>query len=92
MKWPSDGVRRKSGTFSIRHVCRRPCTNIIAVLTGPRRPGNPASLVAEAGKAHSDLGRLRRFVGIEEIVSSAWRRMHGKGMHAKPIDAKEQVS
>jgi UDP-glucose 4-epimerase len=37
----------------------------------PRRPGDPASMVADAGSAASLLGWKARF-GLAEMVASAW--------------------
>jgi UDP-glucose 4-epimerase len=50
---------------------------------GPRRPGDPASIVAEAGKAREVLGWRPKRDNLEEIVAQAldWeRRLHNKGL------------
>jgi UDP-glucose-4-epimerase GalE len=41
--------------------------------TGPPRPGDPARLVASAGKARDELGFAPRFESIDSIVETAWR-------------------
>ncbi|HEX2806773.1 MAG TPA: UDP-glucose 4-epimerase GalE [Kineosporiaceae bacterium] len=46
---------------------RRPLVHIVA----PRRAGDPASMVADAGRAASLLGWKARF-GLAEMVASAW--------------------
>jgi UDP-glucose-4-epimerase GalE len=38
----------------------------------PRRDGDPAILVAKAGRAHEVLGWTQRFEKLEEIVKTAW--------------------
>ncbi|KYH32780.1 hypothetical protein [Neomoorella mulderi] len=39
---------------------------------GPRRPGNPAVLVASAGKAMAELGWQPRYTELEDIIATAW--------------------
>lgn len=48
---------------------------------GPRRDGDPAVLLAAAGRAREDLGWTPRRSGLEEIVGSAWdwHRIHPFG-------------
>jgi UDP-glucose 4-epimerase len=57
----------------------------IRVEVGPRRPGDPAVLVASSDRIHSELGWSPSRGAIEDIVGSAWRWMqrhpHG-GSHA----------
>lgn len=45
----------------------------ISVQTGPRRPGDPARLVASAAKLSKDLGWKPRHSSLANIVASAWR-------------------
>lgn len=40
---------------------------------GPRRPGDPAALVASAEKARRVLGWTPRHSSVDEIIGSAWR-------------------
>lgn len=40
---------------------------------GPRRPGDPRSLVSDAGKAREKLGWVPQITGLEDIVETAWR-------------------
>ena len=44
----------------------------IKVKRGPRRPGDPAILVADASKARRDLGWRPEFPAIDKIVGSSW--------------------
>lgn len=49
--------------------------------TGPRRPGDPARLVASSERIRRELGWSPRWPGLEEIVASAWEwhRSHPNG-------------
>ncbi len=63
-------------------VAARRVTGIeIAVSEEPRRPGDPAALVASQDKACAELDWQPRYMEIDEIVESAWRwhREHPKG-------------
>ncbi|CEP67431.1 UDP-glucose 4-epimerase C-terminal domain [Moorella glycerini] len=39
---------------------------------GPRRPGDPAVLVAAAEKAMAELGWRPRYTELEDIIATAW--------------------
>src|SRR5258706_1582212 len=45
----------------------------IPVVTGPRRPGDPAILLADPRQARADLGFSTRFPTIDDMILSAWR-------------------
>ena len=53
----------------------------IAVKIGPRRAGDPPTLVASSDRARSELGWRPRHDSIEEMIGSAWawRRAHPAG-------------
>ncbi|MGI6285967.1 NAD-dependent epimerase/dehydratase family protein [Neomoorella humiferrea] len=40
---------------------------------GPRRPGDPAVLVASAEKAMAELGWRPRYTELEDIITTAWQ-------------------
>ena len=40
---------------------------------GPRRPGDPPTLIAAAGKAQAQLGWKPQHSSIDEIIATAWR-------------------
>ena len=70
--------------FSVRQVvemCRRVAGIDIPVRPAPRRPGDPAVLVASSEKARSVLGWRPALSGLEAIVSTAWQwhRSHPEG-------------
>ena len=48
---------------------------------GPRRPGDPAVLVAASNKIRQELGWTPRFPQVRDIIESAWRwhQAHPKG-------------
>ncbi len=53
---------------SVRRVTGRP----IAVEECPRRPGDPAVLVASSEKIKAELGWTPRFAELDKIIASAW--------------------
>ncbi len=62
--------------FSVREMldaARRVTGRPIPVTVGPRRPGDPARLVASADKARDELGWQPRFTDMESIIDSAWK-------------------
>ena len=44
----------------------------VPVEYGPRRPGDPAALYANAQKIHDELGWRAKRTEIDEIVATAW--------------------
>ncbi|MGC8667938.1 MAG: UDP-glucose 4-epimerase GalE [Chthonomonadales bacterium] len=61
--------------YSVREVIRK-CEQVtgrpIKAVDAPRRPGDPAVLVASSAKARSELGWQPRFQDLDEIVETAW--------------------
>ena len=59
----------------------------IPVVIGPRRPGDPAELVASSEKAREVLGWQPRYPSLEAIVASAWRwhATHPRG-YSTPVE------
>jgi UDP-arabinose 4-epimerase len=68
--------------FSVREVIssvERVTSLRVPVEYGPRRPGDPPRLIADAGTARAVLGWVPRHTGIDDIVASAWtwhRHLH----------------
>jgi UDP-glucose 4-epimerase len=61
--------------FSVRQVievARRVTGHPIPVIESPRRPGDPAVLIASSTKIRSDLGWQPQFPELEAIIRSAW--------------------
>ena len=70
--------------FSVQQVvetCRAVTGHPIPVAVSPRRPGDPACLVAGAEKAKSVLGWKPRYPDLRTIVQHAWNwhRAHPRG-------------
>jgi UDP-glucose 4-epimerase len=62
--------------YSVREVieaCRRVSGQTIRAEVGPRRPGDPAELVADNRLAARLLGWQPHYRDIESIVETAWR-------------------
>ena len=63
------------GGTSVREViaaCERITGKSIKVIEKPRRPGDPARLIAGSDKIKSALGWTPKFQSIDRIVESAW--------------------
>jgi len=81
------GIKVNLGTgrgYSVREVieaCRKVTGHPIPATIGPRRPGDPPELVADARLARKLLDWTPKHTTIESIVESAWRwhRGHPRG-------------
>lgn len=61
--------------YSVREViqmCEKVSGKKIKAVEKPRRPGDPAKLVASAERAMKELGWKPKYPKLEDIVSSAW--------------------
>lgn len=70
--------------FSVREVinaARKVTGREIPIRVTPRRPGDPAVLVASSDKARSELGWQPKYPRLEEMIDHAWNwhRSHPKG-------------
>lgn len=70
--------------YSNREVietARRITNQPIRVSEAPRRPGDPAILVASSDRIKRDLGWKPKYPALEEIISTAWQwhRLHPNG-------------
>jgi UDP-glucose 4-epimerase len=70
--------------YSVREViqmCEKVTSQTIKAVEKPRRPGDPARLVASAEKARRELNWQPKFPKLEQIVSTAWEwhREHPRG-------------
>jgi UDP-glucose 4-epimerase len=65
-------------------VCRRVTGHPIPAETQPRRAGDCTTLVADATKAHTQLGWNPQYANLETIVQSAWtwHQAHPEGYSA----------
>ncbi|WP_130296156.1 UDP-glucose 4-epimerase GalE [Fictibacillus sp. BK138] len=69
--------------FSVKEVietCREVTQREIKVETSPRRPGDPAVLVASSQKARDELKWLPKHPDLKDIITHAWN-YHAKQSH-----------
>ena len=74
--------------FSVRQVveaARRVTGHPIPAIEGPRRPGDPAVLVASSEKIQRELQWQPRYADLETIVASAWQ-WHQRHPEGYPAD------
>jgi len=84
---PGRGLAYNLGTgrgHSVREVIRaveEVTSKKVPVKEGPRRAGDPAELVADAGKIRRELGWSPRYTELRPIVETAWNwhRTHPRG-------------
>jgi UDP-glucose 4-epimerase len=87
-----DYAAQKSGVFNLGNgrgftnrevidTARRVTGAEIPVVEQPRRPGDPAALVASSERARAELGWTPEQPELEEIIASAWewRQAHPRG-------------
>jgi UDP-glucose 4-epimerase len=67
------GTGRGHSVRQVVDVCRRVSGREIPVRLAPRRPGDPAELVADASLARRVLDWQPRYPELEQIVETAWR-------------------
>jgi len=77
--------------YSVREVLdtvRRVTGVAFTVKEGPRRPGDPAVLVASSARIEREIGWRPRFTELDAIVGTAWawRKRHPRG-YARPVAA-----
>jgi len=78
------GNERGTTVLEMAGVARRVTGHPIPLVPAPRRPGDPARLVASSARARAELGWRPRLADPEPIVESAWRwhRSHPNGFRA----------
>ena len=62
--------------FTVREVidsARRVTGKPISVIEEPRRPGDPAVLIASSEKISADLGWKPQYTDLDQILASAWK-------------------
>ncbi len=74
--------------YSVKEVIemvKRVTGKNVASVDSPRRPGDPARLVASSEKIREELGWNPRYPGLDTIVETAWdwHRKHPKGYNDK---------
>jgi UDP-glucose 4-epimerase len=89
---PGQGIKVNLGTgagYSVRQVidvCRQVTGCDIREQIGPRRPGDPPELVADASRARQVLGWMPKYQKLRPIVETAWNwhRNHPAGYDKSP--------
>jgi UDP-glucose-4-epimerase GalE len=80
------GSQHGASVKQILDACRRITGHAIPAEVGPRRPGDPPALIADAGEARRVLGWTPRYVEPESIIETAWNwhRSHPRGYDDRP--------
>jgi UDP-glucose 4-epimerase len=80
------GIGRGYSVKEILEATRRVVDRPFKVETGPRRPGDPPELYANADRIAKELGWKAEITDIGEIIESAWRwfREHPRGYGSSP--------
>jgi UDP-glucose 4-epimerase len=75
------GTGRGTSVKEVIASVERVTGKTVPVKLSPRRPGDPAELVASPAKAAAELGWSAKFTEIDRIVASAWEwhRAHPEG-------------
>jgi UDP-glucose-4-epimerase GalE len=73
MRFYNLGIGRGYSVKEVLDSVRRITGVAFPVEYGPRRPGDPAILYANADKIHHELGWSAGYVEIDPIVATAWR-------------------
>jgi UDP-glucose 4-epimerase len=73
------GFSNKEVIAAARKVTGHP----IPYAVGPRRPGDPATLIASSARIREELGWQPRFPDLESIIGSAWA-WHERNPHGYP--------
>lgn len=75
------GTGRGHSVWEVLAAVERASGRPVPHRIGPRRPGDPAQLVADASRARRDLGWIPAFEDLDAIVQTAvsWFRSHPRG-------------
>jgi UDP-arabinose 4-epimerase len=66
------GTGQGHSVLQVIEAARRVTGREIPVVLGPRRPGDPPALVADAARAHERLGWKPRKSALDQILRDAW--------------------
>ena len=78
------GIGRGHSVLEVLRAADEVVGKEIVRRVGPRRPGDPARIVADASRARQELGWEPRWLDMRSIVTSAWdwHRQHPDGYRA----------
>ncbi len=62
-----------NSVMEVIQACRDVTGNPIPIEMGPRRPGDPPRLIADARRAQAKLGWTPKYTDIRSIVETAWK-------------------
>lgn len=84
------GNSRGYSVLEVIETARKVTGAAIPVVSHPRRPGDPAVVVANSERAKSELGWEPEKMSLEVIIESAWRwqKDHPYGYREKPKECK----
>lgn len=84
---PSDSYNLGNGMgFSVRQVLdtvEKETGQHLSIINGPRRPGDPPILVADATKARQELNWKPLYPSLEAMVEHAWKALNNTENHGK---------
>ena len=83
------GIGRGISVREVVDAARRVTGAEIPTRTGPRRPGDPAVLYADASKIAREVGWTAQVTDVETMIESAWRwmRAHPHGYRGEASHA-----
>ncbi|NUP07123.1 MAG: UDP-glucose 4-epimerase GalE [Polyangiaceae bacterium] len=67
------GTETGSSVREVIGACERVTGRTIRTVESPRRPGDPARLVASAARARNELGWQPKFTRLDDILATAWQ-------------------
>jgi UDP-glucose 4-epimerase len=67
------GNGRGYSVLEVIETARRITGHPIPTVVGPRRPGDPATLIAGSERIVHDLGWTRRYPDLSDMIATAWR-------------------
>ena len=67
------GTGRGYSVREVIEVCRSVTRHEIPAVVGPRRPGDPPELVADASLAQRELNWQPKYMSLESIIETAWQ-------------------
>jgi UDP-glucose-4-epimerase GalE len=77
------GTGRGHSVLEVISAVERVCGRTVPIQYGPRRPGDPPALVADAARARAVLGWQPRFMELDMIVRTGWE-WHRRQAAEKP--------